>query len=154
MVVLGTALGCGAEPPPITDPSPLLAADRALYAAVAAHDAEAFADLVDEAAVFFGTDVARGRTAVAEAWQPIVAGELDLRWAPDEGHVSTSGDLGYTIGTAEYRVPGEDGATVLLSAQYVTIWRRGPDGIWRAAVDIGTRPKPVEPPPETPAHSD
>jgi ketosteroid isomerase-like protein len=41
--------------------------------------------------------------------------------------------------------PGPDGTPVGMSGEYVSIWRRGEDGLWRAAVDIGTIPQPNEP---------
>jgi ketosteroid isomerase-like protein len=57
-------------------------------------------------------------------------------WHPEVGVEAQSSDLGYTYGTYGGIAPGapEEGA-------YVRIWRRGPDGRWRLALDI-TNPFP------------
>jgi ketosteroid isomerase-like protein len=118
-------------------------ADRDFYQSVVDHDYEAFRALVHPEAVFLGSRILRGRDAVAESWRSIVSGETDIRWAPDEAHISTAGDLGYTIGTAEYRIPDEAGEIELETATYVTIWRRTATGDWQAVLDIGTPPEPA-----------
>jgi len=41
---------------------------------------------------------------------------------------------------------GADGTPRTGTGWYVTIWRKGPDGRWRAALDIGTPPSPAPKP--------
>ena len=62
-------------------------------------------------------------TAFSLAWHPVVAG------------VSRSGELGFTTGPSRFadttgRVPSWDGV-------YFSVWRRGADGAWKVAADIG-----------------
>jgi ketosteroid isomerase-like protein len=64
-----------------------------------------------------------------------------LTWKPREVEVSASGDLGFTIGDFEVRTRDAKGGSRSARGSYVTVWKRGPDGTWRAVVDIGTRPE-------------
>lgn len=69
-----------------------------------------------------------------------------LKWQPDSADVSRATDLGYTTGSWEMReATGDD--PVKVWGDYVTIWRKQPDGTWRVAVDIGVS----HPPPDRPA---
>ncbi len=143
LIVLVLISGCTQEESPLADSEVLMQADRAFYQAVADHDQDAFRALLHPEAVFLGSQIQRGREAVAASWRLIVSGEFDLRWAPDEAHISDKGDLGYTIGTAEYRTPNDAGEIELSTATYVTIWRRSGEGTWQAVLDIGTPPELV-----------
>ncbi len=59
-----------------------------------------------------------------------------LVWDPDHAVMSASGDMGWTTGPWTFRT---DSAQTEPAAygQFVTVWRRQPDGIWRASIDAG-----------------
>jgi uncharacterized protein (TIGR02246 family) len=113
------------------------AADRALAAAVAGHDREAFGALVEDDAVFLGSRASRGREAILAAWAPFFApGGPTLEWAPTEGHAAASGELAYTVGEYTLTLPGHEGAEPTVDrGRYVTVWSRGAEGRWRVALD-------------------
>lgn len=121
-------------------------ADLELAKAVADRSLQSFVALVDDEAIFFGKGVARGKNAVSKAWLPFFTDRtLFLKWYPTQAEVSSSGDLGYTIG--EYERIGKDAASgypAAVTGNYVSIWRRQPDGRWKIVLDIGTpgTPKP------------
>lgn len=125
-------------------PSPedaVRATDVALDAAVASHDAAAFGTLLEDDAVFAGRRVSRGRAAVVEAWKPFLsAGGPRLRWAPVRAGVAASGDLAFTTGRWVLEAPGKGGKTDRAEGEYATVWRRGPDGAWRALLDASNEP--------------
>ena len=138
-----------ASTPPPTAPGvaqELLAADRA-FAARASRDG------VGPAFGAFATPTAVLVTAAGElpiGPQAIAAGFADwptgaaLEWAPVYGLAAASGDLGFTVGEAIFRRPGEDGRPIERGTKYLTVWRRQPDGQWRYAADGGNaRPTPV-----------
>ncbi len=50
--------------------------------------------------------------------------------------MSSSGDLGYTIGRWE-RVAVAEGEEIVATGSYVTIWRLQENGTWKAELDIG-----------------
>ena len=120
-------------------------ADLELAKSVADRSLQTFVSLVDDDAVFFGKGVARGRNAVSKVWLPFFTDRtLFLKWYPTQVEVSSSGDLGYTIG--EYERIGKDasGSSATVTGNYVSIWRKQPDGRWKIVLDIGTpgTPKP------------
>lgn len=119
-------------------------ADLELAKAVADRNLESFVALVDNDAVFFGRDISRGRDAVSKAWLPFFTDRnLFLKWHPTEVHVSSSADLGYSIG--EYERIGKDasGNPATAIGNYVSIWRKQPDGKWKVVLDIGTPGTPA-----------
>jgi ketosteroid isomerase-like protein len=114
-------------------------ADLELAKSVADRSLQTFVSLVDDDAVFFGKGVARGRNAVSKAWLPFFTDRtLFLKWHPTQAEVSSSGDLGYSIG--EYERIGKDpsGYPATVTGNYVSIWRKQPDGRWKVILDIGT----------------
>lgn len=118
-------------------------ADNAFCEAVRTKDLDRFRSMIDEQATFFGERRSRGREAVVEAWKPLFLPDSasSLSWQPTEAEVSASGDLGFTIGDFEVRTRDAKGGLRSARGSYVTVWKKGPDGTWRAVVDIGTRPE-------------
>lgn len=120
-------------------------ADLELAKAVADRSLASFVALVDNDAIFFGREVSRGKDAVAKAWLPFFTDRnLFLKWHPNEVHVSSSADLGYSIGEFERIGKDKQGNPETAVGSYVSIWRRQPDGKWKVVLDIGTpgSPKP------------
>ena len=123
-------------------------ADLDFAAALAARDLPAFRVFLADDAKFYGTQLVSGSDAVAAAWAVFFddSSGVTLLWAPDAAEVGASADLGFTRGRYEMRSPGEDGEMKSQYGYYVSIWRKGEDGQWRAAVDIGTPPGAEEVP--------
>jgi ketosteroid isomerase-like protein len=122
--------------------------DLELAKAVADRSLQSFVSMVDDDAVFFGREISRGRDAVSKAWLPFFTdGSLFLKWHPTQVEVSSSGDLGYSIG--EYERVGKDssGNPATATGSYVSIWRKQPDGRWKIVLDIGS---PATPQPKKP----
>ncbi len=141
LALLGVSVAGPAAAPAASAPVPpeqaVQAADRALAAAVAGHDQEAFGALVAPDAVFLGSRATRGRDAVLAAWAPFFAtGGPTLAWAPTEGRAAASGELAYTVGQYTLTLPGREGAEPTVDrGRYVTVWTRDGDGRWRVALD-------------------
>ncbi len=57
-----------------------------------------------------------------------------LEWNPDLVGVAASGDMGFTSGPWSAHAAGTDG---LAHGHFLTVWKRGVDGIWRVQVDGG-----------------
>jgi ketosteroid isomerase-like protein len=98
--------------------------------------------LADDSTIF------RPRAVPGKKWMqenPAAGGQLN--WAPEFADIAASGDLGYTTGPWEFRRNPQDAATAF--GHYVTLWRKGNDGIWKVELDIGigheqtTRPNRV-----------
>jgi ketosteroid isomerase-like protein len=97
-----------------------------------------------------------GREAVKELLGD--GGGVLLTWTPIKADVAASGDLGYTWGTSEWRVPGPNGPTLARTGKYVSVWKKQSDGAWKWVVDCGNSvampppdAKPPAPAPPAPA---
>ena len=113
-------------------------ADRELSRASGSRNIDAFIALLDTDTVFVSESgpPARGREAVRAKWAPFFdpAGP-SLTWEPYEGLVSSQGDLGYTRGKFLFQGKDAAGKPVTDRGEYLSIWRKQPDGAWRLVVD-------------------
>jgi ketosteroid isomerase-like protein len=65
-----------------------------------------------------------------------------LSWRPVFADVARSGEMGYTTGPWEFREKSLEDKPVAFG-QFVTVWKRQPDGAWKVAIDLGTgNPQP------------
>lgn len=63
-----------------------------------------------------------------------------LTWTPVGGDISSSGDLGYTYGTFEFRSKDK-----VDHGKYTSIWKLQRDGIWKVVLDMGNAsPEPKQ----------
>ncbi len=92
----------------------------------------------DGAQVFSGAgELVTGPGAIADLFGPSIDGS-SLVWHPVHGEMSTSGDLGFTVGYAVFNGKREDGAALVRYTKYLTVWKRQRDGGWRYVVDGGS----------------
>jgi ketosteroid isomerase-like protein len=115
----------------------LLDADRAFAAATEKGRLEGFSSFLAEDTATLRPDlpVIRGRKAVAERWAALLSNPaMSIRWQPLDATISSSGDLGYTIGAYEIVRSGEN-AGVVATGKYVTIWKKQADGSWKVIFD-------------------
>ena len=108
------------------------AGNRAFIAAFLRGDARAVAELYTEDAQVIapGAPVARGRAAIAAAWQKAMDGGVkDIRLHTTD--VEASGDLACETGTVD--IVAKDGA--IANDRYVVVWKRMKDQ-WKLHRDI------------------
>jgi ketosteroid isomerase-like protein len=122
----------------------LLQADRE-FARVSSERgaAEAFARYAAPEATMFSAsgEIVRGPREIRELFADMPP-DAALLWQPIDAQGWLSGDLGYTVGVAEFRnVAGDDGPPVIYT-KYLTVWKRQPDGSWKFVVDGGNRRPP------------
>jgi ketosteroid isomerase-like protein len=80
----------------------------------------------------------RGKGALREHYAKMFAQPgFSIRWEPYFAEASADGTLGYTLGTATIATRGEDGNVKERQGRYLTVWRRGRDGRWQVATDLG-----------------
>ncbi len=97
---------------------------------------EAFLAFLADDAVLFRPRVVKGKEWLAK--QPPTPGQLS--WEPRYADVAESADLGFTLGPWTYRPEGAD--SVVARGYYFSVWRRGPDGVWKVVIDHGTTSAP------------
>jgi ketosteroid isomerase-like protein len=127
----------------------LMKADADFDTEVAAKGLEAWvATFAEDGMMFRAGEPVKGKAAIREMMAEAFATPgFSLRWKPVAAEIAASGDLGYTYGTYENRTPGPDGKPQLRTGMYVTIWKKDAQGLWKAAVDLGSAapPPPAEP---------
>lgn len=99
---------------------------------------DAFLAYLADDAILFRPRAVNGKEWYREQPAPGV-----LSWVPLLADVSEAGDLGYTTGPWEFRRNPAD--TLVVHGNYFSVWKKGPDGTWKVAIDIGTtNPAPGE----------
>jgi ketosteroid isomerase-like protein len=102
---------------------------------------DAFLEFLADDGIIFQPGPVNGK----QFWRERPAGKGLLSWEPVFADVSRAGDLGYTTGPFEFR-PNGAGDKPAAYGQYFTIWKKQPDGTWKAVLDRGTgNPKPSSP---------
>jgi len=119
-------------------------AELAFAASVAADDAEKFASLIAEDAVFVsGATAIRGRAAVVESWKGFFGPDRALiEWHPELVELAGDGSLGLTRGPWTLRGKDAAGNEIVQSGTFNSVWRRLADGSWRIVFDAGCSPCP------------
>jgi ketosteroid isomerase-like protein len=112
----------------------LKATETAFAKTMADRDLKAFAALLADETVFFGSrGQLRGKDAVAAAWARFFEGpDAPFSWTPEEVAVLDSGTLGLTSGP----VFDPEGNRI---GTFNSVWRRDGDG-WRIVFDKGCPP--------------
>lgn len=65
--------------------------------------------------------------------------ELELTWEPRTGDIAASGELGWLTGPSTFIDHTTAGAAPQ-PGNYLSVWRRRPEGPWRVFIDIGSQP--------------
>lgn len=93
---------------------------------------EAFLEFLADDGTVFNPTAINGK----EFWRARSVSPSLLSWSPAFADVSSNGVLGYTTGDWEFRPKGKDDAPAAFG-QFMTIWRKQPDGNYKAVVDLG-----------------
>ncbi len=120
---------------PVDPARQVFAAESTFAASMAARDFPAFALLVAEEAVFFGTTtIQRGKAEVLAAWRRFfTARDAPFSWRPETVEVLDSGTLALSTGP----IRGPNGRSL---GTFTSIWRLESDGRWRVIFDKGSPP--------------
>jgi ketosteroid isomerase-like protein len=73
--------------------------------------------------------------------------EYELRWEPRTGDIAASGELGWLTGPSTF-IDHTNPNGKPQHGNYLSVWRRQADGVWRVFIDIGSEPPqpvPFEP---------
>jgi ketosteroid isomerase-like protein len=81
-----------------------------------------------------GKPPVQGHDAIAAqaTWS---ATDYQLTWAPDGGLMGPNGDMGYTWGHYSGRAKDAQGAPIVTTGRYITVWKRQPNGSWKVVMD-------------------
>jgi ketosteroid isomerase-like protein len=145
LIIAGLSVRAAVLPPMQSPPPALLkmADTERAFARRAAETSvrQAFIDFFADESIGFEPDPVPARESLRKREAPPQQPGFQLLWEPRLGDVSSSGDLGYLTGPAEYVIPGKPNAYTC----YFSVWKRQPDGEYRVILDIGV-PTPAKTP--------
>jgi ketosteroid isomerase-like protein len=142
MAVAATATA--SEPALPTGEQALLQTDAGFAEAVAQRGLEGWLAYFDTDASIFPGDhpIVTGLEAIERYYADTHFDPSGLTWTPVGARMAASGDLGYTYGTWELHRTSAGVAVLIAHGQYLTVWKRQPDGGWKVVADIGSTAPP------------
>jgi len=115
------------------NPMELVAVERSFAAAVAEKGiAAGFLEFLADDGILFRSAPLNGKSFMKNQSRSAAL----LQWEPEHAEISSAGDLGFTTGPWSLRA--DSSQTPSRFGQYVSIWRRQPDGTLKLVLDIGT----------------
>src|SRR5271166_4145448 len=84
-----------------------------------------------------GAAIIQGKTNITKTMGFLDQKDNHLTWTPVGADISSSGDLGYTYGTYEFRSNDKDGKPSVSHGKYTSIWKKQQDGSWKVVLDMG-----------------
>jgi len=132
------------------DAKALRDAENARMKSAAARDLEAFvAFYTDDASVLTpNAPIFTGKQPIKDGLKPMLADpQFSLVLMPARVEVSKSGDLAFTQGPYKMTFSDLRGNRFEDEGKYLTVWRKLPDGTWKAVEDTMNSDLPLPPPP-------
>ena len=108
---------------------------------------QAFIDFADDNSTLLRQDAypVISKDALINLYKGKESNILNLKWSPLKADVSNDGSLGYTYGNWIYTFKNKEGKEENVYGNYVTIWKKHPDGKWKFVLDGGnTTPAPKD----------
>ena len=106
---------------------------------------EAFTEFIAEDGILFRPRAVFGKKWMRENPLPPSNTRPLLIWQPIFAGISRDGDLGYTTGPWQFKNDIKD-AKFSGFGNFMTVWKKQPDGKWRFVVDLGvSNPEPKKP---------
>ena len=99
----------------------------------------------DDASMFApNAPIATHKQAIRAVWaQEFTNAGFAIHWQTTKVDVSRAGDLAYTHGTYDFTLNDAKGKPVTDRGKYVVVWKKKPDGTWRAVADIWNSDVPL-----------
>jgi uncharacterized protein (TIGR02246 family) len=117
--------------------------------AIAAKDVERFVSFYADDATVFDPNVpaVTGKEAIrADATKFLATPGISMSEQTVKVEVARSGDLAYSHGTFTMSMEGPKKKPITVKGKYVTVYKKQPDGKWKAVADIWNSDLPAAPP--------
>ncbi|HWR17642.1 MAG TPA: DUF4440 domain-containing protein [Terriglobales bacterium] len=119
------------------DTKALIALDEEWSKAAVAHDADKVASFYAEDAHLYPPNEPGfvGRDKARESWAKTLSDpNVTVSWKTTSAGID--GNTGWTAGTTQASIKGADGKTTVQTGKYLCVWKKGPDGKWKAVHDM------------------
>ena len=143
------AVSC-AQPKPVEMPDTRVAdeatirnADADFAKEAAAKDLDKCMSLYADDAVFLSSNspAVVGKDNIRAVIQRMLAAPMQLTINVASVDVARSGDLAMDRGTVQSAVTDKKGKTTTQTSEYVLVWKKGADGVWKIAADTSANQK-------------
>jgi ketosteroid isomerase-like protein len=106
----------------------------------------AFMAFIADDGILFRPTAVKGKQWMTDNPVPASDKRPMLSWQPTFADIARAGDMGYTTGPWEFKSDISDAKPVAFG-NFLTVWKRQPDGSWKFAIDLGIgNPQPTESP--------
>ena len=107
----------------------------------------------DDASIFMPNEpIAMGKPAIRVEWTKLTSNPgYALSFSPSRVDVAKAGDMAYEFGVYNLMLTGPDGKPINDRGKYVVVWKKQPDGKWKAVADIINSDLPMTSPAAAPA---
>ena len=106
---------------------------------------ESFTEFIADDGILFRPRAVFGKKWMRENPLPPSTTRPLLVWQPIFAGISRAGDLGYTTGPWQFKNDIKD-AKFSAFGNFMTVWKKQPDGNWKFVVDLGvSNPEPKKP---------
>ena len=152
LVGIGAALllstGCKAKDTKAADEQAIRDLDTKWSQEAVAKDVDATVAVYSDDAEVLPPDapLITGKAGIRAMWEDLIRTSDRVSWTAVTVEVSSSGDLGYVVGTYELESKDAQGKPGLEVGKMLEVFRKQPDGSWKACVDMfspDTAPTPA-----------
>jgi ketosteroid isomerase-like protein len=121
------------------------AADSQWSKAAAAHDLEAVMSYYADGATVMPPhqEMASNKPSIRKLWAGLLVPETSVTWTPGNAEVSNSGDVVYDEGFYIATTKVAKGKPVIDRGKYLAIWKKQPDGNWKAVASTWNSDLPI-----------
>ena len=88
-----------------------------------------------------------GKAGIRAMWSDLIRTSDRVSWTAVTVEVASSGDVGYVVGTYELDSKDAQGKPTVEIGKMVEVFRKQPDGSWKACVDMFSPDAPPAPAP-------
>jgi uncharacterized protein (TIGR02246 family) len=128
-----------------TDERSIRELERGARDALEAKDVDRYVSYyADDALLFWpGAPMVKGRAAIQEFMRVFLSmPAFSLSFETAKVEVSRTGDVAYSYGTNKVTLVDPSGKRMRDRGKYLTVYRKLPDGIWKAVADMGNSDLP------------
>jgi ketosteroid isomerase-like protein len=131
---LFVASGCSRQ---ASDEATIRGLDAQWSKTAGAHDLDGIVSYYSDDAVLLppNAPAAASKEAIRASWAPLAAPGVSLSWQASKVEVAKSGDLAYSTGTYALAMKDPQGKPVADKGKFMEVWKRQPDGGWKAVAD-------------------
>ena len=92
--------------------------------------------------------IATGKQAIRGVWAGLLGNPgFSASWDSTKAEAALSGDVAYDIGTYQLTMNDPQGKPMSDHGKYLVVWKKQPDGKWKAAADMFSSDLPLPAPP-------